>query len=200
MPSLKGRGRSSWRGDGATPRCQGLRRRSRLHAWTNSATDRRATTRHPGRRVARGRAAVASKAAVGARNAAHVTRPADTRGAAHRAGRAVGRCSDRSSSAGGVGSGLAERAVWPMVVVVVLVLGEHGGGVPLVDDQGAVEEFAADAADEAFGDRVGPRRPHRRLDDPDVDGGEDGVERGAELGVAVSDEEPGCGGRRRRGP
>src|SRR5690242_21512099 len=38
---------------------------------------------------------------VGARNAAHVTRPADTRGAAHRAGRAVGRYSDPSSSAGG---------------------------------------------------------------------------------------------------
>ena len=37
-----------------------------------------------------------------ARNAAHVTRPADTRGAVHRAGRAVGRCSSRSSSAGGV--------------------------------------------------------------------------------------------------
>jgi hypothetical protein len=33
----------------------------------------------------------------------------------------------------------------------MLELAEHG--VPLVDDQGAVEEFAADAADEAFGDR-----------------------------------------------
>jgi hypothetical protein len=31
-----------------------------------------------------------------------------------------------------------------MAVVVVLVLAEHGGGVPLVDDQGAVEEFAPD--------------------------------------------------------
>ena len=38
-----------------------------------------------------------------------------------------------------------------MGVVVVLVLAEHGGGVPRVDDQGAVEEFAADAADETFG-------------------------------------------------
>ena len=37
-----------------------------------------------------------------ARNAAHVTRSADTRGALHRAGRAVRRCSARSSSAGGV--------------------------------------------------------------------------------------------------
>jgi hypothetical protein len=44
-----------------------------------------------------------------------------------------------------------------MAVVVALVLAEHGGGVPLVDDQDAVQDFA-DAADEAFGDRVGPRR------------------------------------------
>jgi hypothetical protein len=35
-----------------------------------------------------------------------------------------------------------------MAVVVVLVLAKHCGGVPLVDDQNAVEEFAADAADE----------------------------------------------------
>ena len=60
----------------------------------------------------------------------------------------------------------------------------------MVDDQGAVEEFAADAFDEAFGDSVGARRPHRCLDDPDVGGGEDGVERSAELGVAVPDQEP----------
>jgi hypothetical protein len=40
-----------------------------------------------------------------------------------------------------------------MLVVVVLVLAEHGGGVPLVDDQDAVEEFVADTADETFGDR-----------------------------------------------
>ena len=39
---------------------------------------------------------------VGARNAAHVTRPADIRGAVRRVGRAVGRCSSRLSSAGGV--------------------------------------------------------------------------------------------------
>jgi hypothetical protein len=31
-------------------------------------------------------------------------------------------------------------------------------------------------ADEAFGDRVRPRRAHRRLDDLDADGGERGVE------------------------
>ena len=60
----------------------------------------------------------------------------------------------------------------------------------LVDDQDTVEEFTADAADEAFGNRVGPRRPDRCRDDADVDGGEYGVERRGELGVAVPDEEP----------
>ena len=78
----------------------------------------------------------------------------------------------------------------PVIVVVALELAQYGCGVSLVDDQDAVEEFAADGADEAFGDGVGPRRPHRCLDDPDVDGGEDGVEGGGELGVAVPDEEP----------
>jgi hypothetical protein len=85
---------------------------------------------------------------------------------------------------------LAERPVWPVAVVVVLILTKRCCRMPLVDDQGAVEEFAANAADEAFGDRVGPRRPHRCLDDPDVGGCEDGVERSAELGVAVPDQEP----------
>jgi hypothetical protein len=73
---------------------------------------------------------------------------------------------------------------------VVLVLAEHGSGMPLVDDQDAVEEFAANAADEAFGDRVGPRCPDRCLDDGDAGGGEDGVEGGGEFGVAVPEEEP----------
>ena len=51
-------------------------------------------------------------------------------------------------------------------------------------------ELAAGGADEAFGDPVGPRCPDGRLDDADVDGGEDGVERGGELGVAIADKEP----------
>jgi hypothetical protein len=77
-----------------------------------------------------------------------------------------------------------------VVVVVLGVLGQHGCGVPLVHDQEAGEEFAADRPDEAFGDRIRPRCTHWRLDDPDVDGGEDGVERGGEPAVSVSDEEP----------
>ena len=88
------------------------------------------------------------------------------------------------------GSGLSEGAVWPVIVVVAFELVQHRCGMPLVDDQEAVEEFAADRPDEALGDRVRPRCPHRRLDDPHIDGGEDGVEGGGELAVSVSDEEP----------
>ena len=59
------------------------------------------------------------------------------------------------------GSGLAEGAVRPVAVVMLFVLAQHRCGVPLVGDEDAVEEFATDGADEALGDRVGPRRPHR---------------------------------------
>ena len=77
----------------------------------------------------------------------------------------------------------------PVTVVMVLELTQHGCAVSLIDDQKTVEEFAADRRDEALGDRVRPRCPRRRRDDPDVDGGEDGVEGGGEFAVAVADEE-----------
>ena len=51
-----------------------------------------------------------------------------------------------------------ERDLAAQPILLALELAEHGCGVPLVDDQEAVEEFAADGADEAFGDRVGQRR------------------------------------------
>ena len=43
-----------------------------------------------------------------------------------------------------------------------LVLPKHAGGA-LLNDQDAVEEFATNRADEAFGDRVGGRRLQWRL-------------------------------------
>jgi hypothetical protein len=87
------------------------------------------------------------------------------------------------------GAGLAEGAVRPVGVVVALVLAQYGSGMLLVDYQHAVEEFTANATDEAFGDRVGPRGLHGRPDDADVDRGEDGVERRGELRVPIPDEE-----------
>jgi hypothetical protein len=74
------------------------------------------------------------------------------------------------------GSSLIQGAVWPIIVVMAFELAQYGGCVSLIDDQEAVEEFAADRSDEALGDRVRPWRPHPRLDDPDLDRGEDRVE------------------------
>jgi hypothetical protein len=96
-------------------------------------------------------------------------------------------------------SSLPQCAVRPVIVVMALGLTKHGCGVASVEDQEAVEEFAADGPDEALGDRVRPRCPHRRFDDPDVDGGEDGVKGGGELVVAVGGGTGSAGGRR-RGP
>jgi hypothetical protein len=63
------------------------------------------------------------------------------------------------------GSCLPERSVWTVIVVMECELAQRDCGVSLVDDQKTVEEFAAEGADEAFGDRVRPWRAHRRLDD-----------------------------------
>ena len=54
------------------------------------------------------------------------------------------------------GKGPQQRDLAAQPILLVLELAQHGRGVSLVDDQEAVEEFAADRADEAFGDRVGP--------------------------------------------
>ena len=74
------------------------------------------------------------------------------------------------------GSGLVEGAVWPVVVVVLRVPGKRCCSVLLVDDEDAVEELAADGADEAFGDRVRPGCLDRCSDDLYAGGGEYGVE------------------------
>ena len=57
-------------------------------------------------------------------------------------------------------------------------------------DQQVIEAFAAQRADEAFGDRIGPRCSNWGADDADVGAGEDGVEGGGELRIAVADQEP----------
>jgi hypothetical protein len=62
--------------------------------------------------------------------------------------------------------------------------------VAAVQDEDLVEDFAADAADEPFGDRVRSRSTDRDLDDVGADRREHGVEGRDELGVAIPDEEP----------
>jgi hypothetical protein len=73
--------------------------------------------------------------------------------------------------------------------VVRFVLAQHRSGMALVGDQGAVEEFSSDAAGETFGERVGPWRPDRGGEDVDVGAGEDRVDGGGELGVAIPDQD-----------
>jgi hypothetical protein len=91
---------------------------------------------------------------------------------------------------GSQGCGLSQRPVGSVGVEVLLVLAQHASGVGGVDDQDPVEEFSADSADEPFGDRVRPRRPHRDLDDLCAIAGEYGIEGGGESGVTVPDQEP----------
>ncbi len=62
------------------------------------------------------------------------------------------------------------------------------------EDEEPVQALSPDGADEPLGDSVRSRRADGRLDDPHPFPGEDGVEGGGELGVAVADEE--LGGRR----
>jgi hypothetical protein len=50
---------------------------------------------------------------------------------------------------------LPQGAVRPVTVVVAFELVQHDSGVSLVDDQEAVEEFAADCPDEALRDWPG---------------------------------------------
>ena len=57
------------------------------------------------------------------------------------------------------GAGLTECALRAVLVVVMLIVAEHGWGMLLVNDQDTVEEFTADSGDEAFANRVGPAAP-----------------------------------------
>jgi hypothetical protein len=49
--------------------------------------------------------------------------------------------------------------VYPALVVKARILLQHGSGVPRVGGQEPVEDFYADRADEALGDRARPRCP-----------------------------------------
>jgi hypothetical protein len=83
-----------------------------------------------------------------------------------------------------------QRSVRSVRVEVLDILAQHGGEVASSDDQDVVEAFSAQCPDEAFRDRVRPWTSGRGADDPDVDAGEDRVERGGELAVPVADQEP----------
>jgi hypothetical protein len=85
---------------------------------------------------------------------------------------------------------LLQGAVRAVAVVMVDILGQHRPQLPASEDQQPVQQLPPDGADLPLGVGVGPRRPHRRAQHPDPLGGEDGVERGGELGIPIPDEKP----------
>src|SRR4051794_36797842 len=76
-----------------------------------------------------------------------------------------------------------------MSVVVLDVLLQHDRQVAWSGDQQVVEAFAAQGADEAFGDRVRAPCSDWGAEDADVGAGEHGVDGGGELGISVADQE-----------
>ena len=79
--------------------------------------------------------------------------------------------------------GLRQGAVRPVRIVEVLVLAQHDHQVPLIPDQGPVQELTAATADPAFHDRVHSWRLNGGSDDPGASGLEYLVGRGGEVGV-----------------
>jgi hypothetical protein len=67
---------------------------------------------------------------------------------------------------------LLQRPVRPMSVVMIGVLTKDQSQVPFVGDQHLVQALSAGAAHPALRDRVRPRRPDGRLDDPHAGRGE----------------------------
>ena len=89
---------------------------------------------------------------------------------------------------GGAGRGtvivrdaLGDALVRPGRVVVRLVLGQDGAQILLAEDQHAVQYLAAQGADEAFADRVHPRRLDGTAQNPGAGGLEYSVERTGEV-------------------
>ena len=70
---------------------------------------------------------------------------------------------------------LRQRTVWTVRVVMADVLGHHRLQVAPSEDQHPVKQLPPHCADPALRVRVGPRRPHRRLEHLDASGGEDRV-------------------------
>ncbi len=80
-----------------------------------------------------------------------------------------------------VGDTLGDALVRPSRVEVHLVFGQDGAQMALPEDQHAVQELAAQGANEALADRVHPRSLDGGAQDSGAGGLEDGVERGSEV-------------------
>ncbi len=88
------------------------------------------------------------------------------------------------------GRALVQGSVRAVGVEVLEILTQDDVEVAWSGDQEVVEAFPAQGADEAFRESVRPRCPHRGADDADIGTGEDRVERGGELAIPVTDQEP----------
>jgi hypothetical protein len=78
-----------------------------------------------------------------------------------------------------------------MFVVVINEFAEDRFELPAMEHKHPVKALPSNSSDEAFGERVRPRKPDRRADGPDAIGLEHFVEAGGELGIAVPDQELG---------
>src|SRR6266487_4938483 len=85
---------------------------------------------------------------------------------------------------------LPQRAMRTVAVVVSNVFGQYSPQLPTADEQHPVQGLPPYRADPSFGEGVRPGRLHRRAQHLDSFGGEDRVERGGELCVAIADQEP----------
>ncbi len=86
-----------------------------------------------------------------------------------------------------VGRVLFAPLMWPVIIEVGLVAGQHRSEVPVTPDERQVQTLAAKTAHEPLRVTIRPRRPDRRR--PGTDRGEHSVERCGELRIPVADEE-----------
>src|SRR6266511_1985602 len=89
-----------------------------------------------------------------------------------------------------IGSGSGDALMRTVRVVERLVFAEGVHEMPLVPDQGPVEQLAAAGAYPPFHDRVHSRYLDAAADDRDPGVGEDRVEQGGVRAIAVADEVP----------
>jgi hypothetical protein len=85
-----------------------------------------------------------------------------------------------------VGWQLVSGLVGSVVVVVALVGGQKPARVDCVEDQQVVAELVAEGLDESFAVRIHPWGPGRGLEDVDLFGVKDGIERGGVLAISVA--------------
>ena len=78
----------------------------------------------------------------------------------------------------------------PMLVVVLDVVADEAFELAAVPDDGAVEKLSSDRSDPSLGERVGDRGPDGCLEDLEVLGSEDLVERLDELAAAIANQGP----------